>query len=571
METTLIFLESSIKRKTIKGILGEEFCIVATSGHICELEKSGDYKLGIDLKTFTPSYIVLFNKKKNIASWKNLIKEKKFRNIYLATDPDREGERIAKEIVEQLNLKEEQYKRLLFYEITPSAIKEALLKPTKLDNNLVESQISRQVLDKMIGFCISPLLHKNTKALSAGRVQSVILKMIIERELEIEEYEKKPKKYFIKGLGETQEKETIEVRKTNEEGEVITYSQQEALEIIKDLNSVLNIIKKTDEEGKIPPRNPFTTSSLLSTARDMLNFSINTTTKIAQKLYEGVLIKEKKKLVGLITYPRTDSKRVSSIFANSAYKQIEIKWGKEYCNFSPFWKNKKTKHSQNAHESIHPTFLTEPKELKTSLTKDEYRLYELIFENSLICLMSFAKVNKRKYLFNSKNNYFSYSENICKFPGFLAVNPKKYFPYFNTKAKESLKAEETQLKINKWEVVEYVSGKPLRYNESNLVKELEKLGIGRPSTYNLFGTILLKRKYARFNEKKQFIPQPLGHKANDWLQKNFPAIINQKYTASLEDELDRISQGKNDYLNFIREFWKDFSRQLKALEQNIDN
>ena len=567
MKTSLIFLESSAKKKTIQGILGQEFYIVATRGHICNLKNSGDYNLGVNLKTFIPSYEVLLDKKKNLNFWKKLIKENEFQNIFLATDPDREGEGIAKEIVEQLHLKENQHKRLVFYEITPYAIREALSNPIKLDNHLVESQTSRQVLDKMIGFCISPLLYKKVKALSAGRVQSVVLKMIIERELNIKEYEKKDKKYFVEGEGTSSKKKTIKVKQVTDDGSIVIYnSQEEAFKKIENLSLNLEFFKKKEEIKSYPSRNPFTTSSLLSEARSILGFSIGQTTKIAQKLYEGVFIKEENISIGLITYPRTDSLRINSNFTKSVYNYVEKEWGKEYCNFQPTWKNLKTKHSQEAHESIHPTSLNrEPKKLKTSLNCDEYKLYELIFENSLICLMSFAEIKKKSYLFKTEDNYFSFVENLVNFLGFLIVNPKRYFSIYNIKEKDSLD-DSSVLKINKWEITEYTLGKPTRYNEGTLVKELEKLGIGRPSTYNSFGTILLKRRYVYLNEKRQFVPSKLGYDVSDWLQKYFSTIINQEYTASLEDELDKISKGENDYFNFIKGFWKEFSKTFKTLE-----
>lgn len=565
--TTLIFLESSAKQRTIQSILGSGYCIMATQGHICELEMKGKYNLGVNLENFVPSYAVLSFKKQKLKFWKKIIEENVFQNILLATDPDREGEGIAREIVEQLQLKEGQYKRIVFYEITPSAIKKALLEPAELDTCLIESQMSRQVLDKMIGFCISPLLYKKIKAISAGRVQSVVLKMIIERELSIEEFEKREKRYFIEGEGTPSSKrEKVKVKQVTQDNDLILYvSQEEALKKIENLDSELKIVKKNEEEKRYPSKVPFTTSSLLSEAKNVLGFSIRQTTKIAQKLYEGVFLKEENISTGLITYPRTDSLRINENFSRNAYNYIEKKWGKEYCNFNPIWKNLKTKHSQDAHESIHPTSLREPEELKTSLESDEYRLYELIFESSLICLMSFAKIERVSYLLTSKNNYFSYTENLVKFLGFFAVNPERYFSAYGVKSESSLKTE-TLLKIDKWEITEYTVGKPVRYNEGSLVKELEKLGIGRPSTYNSFGATLLKRRYVHLNERGQFVPNKLGYDVNDWLQEYFSTIINQEYTALLENELDRISNGKNTYFNFIRGFWEEFSKVFQTLE-----
>ncbi|CAJ0834272.1 630_t:CDS:2 [Entrophospora sp. SA101] len=380
-----------------------------------------------------------------------------------ATDPDREGEGIAHEITQLLKLDPSQYQRLLFYEITPRNIKEALANPLPLDKNLIEAQISRQVLDRMIGFCLSPILQKKLRALSAGRVQSVVLKLIIERELAIKSHAKK-KEYIICGICPINEKK-ITLKQVNSLSELIIYPEKsQAEEVVKKLSLNFQLLAKKEEVKFVLPKAPFTTSLLLSEAKSQLGFSIDQTTRLAQKLYEGIWLKNEKK--------------------------------------------------PDAHEAIHPTYLNyQPSRLESSLSNEEYKLYELIFRHTLTSLMSPAKVNKITYLFDNNNYFFATTERISQFPGFLACAPEIYLPNYNIKLASEL-AGINQLLAQKIEVQEYQENKPVRYNEGTLVQTLEKLGIGRPSTYNTFGRILIKREYAALNEKGHFVPTEKGFLVN---------------------------------------------------------
>ncbi|CAG8713698.1 211_t:CDS:2, partial [Cetraspora pellucida] len=352
------------------------------------------------------------------------------------TDPDREGEAIAQETAKSLGIDPIKCQRLLFYEITPRSIKEALSNPLTINQNLVESQLSRQVLDRMIGFCLSTILQKKLQALSAGRVQSVVLKLIVEREELIKQFEKK-KLYILCGLCQVN-KQKITLKQVDETGELIIYKEKSAAEEIKKkLSLIFQLAGQKEEKKFILPKPPLITSLLLFEAKSQLGFSVAQTTQLAQKLYEG---------------------------------------------------KEKTLNVQGAHESIHPTYLDfQPEEIKSSLTEEEYKLYK-----------------------------------ICQFAGFLAVAPEVYFPNYNVKLKSELITlwspavpGISQLEAYKIEVQEYQENKPVRYNEGSLVQELERLGIGRPSTYNLFGRVLLKRGYAELNEKGQFIPTPLGIAVNN--------------------------------------------------------
>src|SRR6185369_6115035 len=322
MTKYLIFLESFTKQKTIKTFLGNDYEIFATSGHLMELAKRGYYNLGVDLTKFTPHYDLLPEKTKNIRFWQDYLKRNKPTLILLATDPDREGEGIAQEIVKILQLQPQQYKRLLFYEITQQSIQQALNNLLPLNQSLVEAQNARQVLDRMIGFCLSPLLQKKLQAMSAGRVQSVVLKLIADREIAIREYEKN-KEYIIQGIYETQgEKYTL--RQKDEKGKLVTYPRKEEAEKVKaQLGPIFSLIKEEKEKRYIIPKAPFTTSLLLYEAKSQLGFSIAQTTKLAQQLYEGIHLKSKNKQVGLITYPRTDSYRLNKQFIEQSYQYIQ--------------------------------------------------------------------------------------------------------------------------------------------------------------------------------------------------------------------------------------------------------
>jgi DNA topoisomerase-1 len=567
MNKFLIFLESTTKKNTIRSFVGKEYEIFATGGHLRDLKKTGLYNLGVDLINFTPNYEIIATKTKLISFWKNYLRREKIDIIYLATDPDREGEAIAAEITQILNISPARQRRLFFYEITPRSVKEALTNPLTINENLVEAQNARQVLDRMIGFCLSSLLQKKINALSAGRVQSVALKLIVERELLIRSHEKK-KEYIICITSQVGE-EKITLRQVNSEGKLVIYPDPAEAEKVKEkLGLDLQLVKKQEEEKFIFPKFPLTTSLLLFEARSWLGFSIAKTTQLSQKLYEGVNLVEQRKQIGLITYPRTDSTRVSQEFTSQAYNFISQEWGKNYCNFHPTWKKKEKKlNIQDAHESIHPTYLNyhpTSEEVKKSLTSEEQQLYGLIFRHSLTSFMAPAQIKKIIYTFINNNYYFATTERVNQFFGFLAYNPTLYLPHYRVKIQAKL-ATISYLPVQEIEIQEYLENKPVRYNEGSLVQELERLGIGRPSTYNAFGHIIRKRKYVELNQKGHFVPTELGFTVNQWLQENFSHLINENYTAYLETELDKISQNQNTYLNFIKSFWEEFIQHFQKI------
>lgn len=576
LEKDIIFVESSIKKATIYKILKGKYLIFATGGHLWEIKKNNKYNLGINLEeNFKPEYITI-NKKENLVKfWRNyFFKKKKEGNkpfIYIATDLDREGEFIGKQIIEILELKDEDYQRLIFYEITPESIEESFKNPLEINKNLIEAQLSRQVLDRMIGFCLSTIIRKIFKeAISAGRVQSLVLRLIVDREEEL----KKVKKNWIIVAESLKEKRII-LKKVNDKLETIIYDDKDIAEKeIKIEKISLELIKKEKEEKIIIPKEPLVTSSLLIQAK-FLGFSVSKTTKILQNLYEGKLLKEGKQ-VGLITYPRTDSTRINNNFANNAYKYIKENWGIEYCNFNPLWKKATVKiNVQDAHESIHPTYINyEPENIKESLDKDEYEIYKLIFNNTLASLMSSSKIKKINYYYldSDSKNIFFFSEKILKFEGFLKADFENYLKIYNIKLESYKNIEKLEVILK---VKESEKGKIYRYNEGALIKTLELLGAGRPSTYNMFTNILLKRKYIILSEKGQMIPTELGIKVSNWLESNFSYLFSysnkgneENYTAFLEKKLDEISKGiyKKGYEGFISDFWEKFSKKISKFE-----
>jgi len=567
MNKKIIFLESATKKKTIQSFLGKDYVIFATSGHLWELKKQGIYNLGVDLENFSPSYEIMSEKKRFINSWKKFLKEHEIDVVYLATDPDREGEAIAKALSKTLNLSDDKYKRLLFREITPNSIKQSLENPVCIDENLVEAQLSRQVLDRMIGFCLSSVLRTKLKtAFSAGRVQSIVLKLIIDREQLVNDCTK-IKEYIVCGVFILDGKEFL-LKQVDNNYNLLLYKKKEEAEEIK--NNLAKKFKKEEEKKEIKfiiPKSPLITSLLLFEARSQLGFSVEQTTKIAQRLYEGIYIKNKERQIGLITYPRTDAERYNSNYIGSSYNYILKKWGKEYYNHNPIWVSKEKKTNiQNAHESIHPTYLdNDPEIIKDSLSSEEYSLYKLIFNHSLASLMSPAKTEKVTYIFSNNNFLFSISEKKVLFSGFLSCYEEKFvFGRYKVRGKLQLSEFEEIISDNN-DIREYLENKPIRYNEGSMVQDLERMGIGRPSTYNAFGKILIKRGYVELDRKGFFYPTVLGTKVNHWLQDNFSSLINENYTAELERELDKISVGKNNYYNFISTFWNNFNDSLKKL------
>ncbi len=563
----LLIVESPAKAKTIRDILGSNYTVKASVGHVRDLPKS---KLGIDIdNNFEPCYITIRGKGDII---KELKKEaKKADNVFLATDPDREGEAISWHLAKILDLDENKEIRIVFNEITKNAIKNSSKVPRKIDKDLVNAQQARRVLDRLVGYKISPLLWKKIKkGLSAGRVQSVALKLVIDREREImdfkpEEYwtleleiKKSRKKFIAKYVGffENDKLKKIKIKSQDEINKILESIDKEKITVLKIDNS----------KSFLKPSPPFTTSSLQQEANRRLNFTSKKTMMIAQQLYEGVKIKGEGN-VGLVTYIRTDSFRLSDEAIDDAKQYILSNYGEKYYKYRVYKKAKKNENKvQDAHEAIRPTsLLRSPEKLKDSLSSDQYKLYGLIWKRAVACQMQDAEYDVTKVLFNNNDNIFESSGKVLVFDGFRTV-----YGYTDEKDEKMF----PEMTIN--EVLEilnvipeqHFTQPPARYTEASLIKELEEKGIGRPSTYAPTITTITSRDYVA-KEKGYLFPTDMGFLVTEMMEKYFPKIINEKFTANLEDHLDDVASGNINWRSVISEFYEDFKNELDVAENEM--
>ncbi len=540
----LVIVESPSKSKTIEKYLGNDFKVVASMGHIRDLATTGKFGLGVDVDhDFTPSYIPMKGKKKVITDLKKLVKESDA--VYLATDPDREGEAISWHLKDTLGLKKN-YQRVTFNEITKDVILKAFSEPRDIDNDLVKSQETRRILDRIIGFRLSKLMQSKTGGKSAGRVQSVALKLIVDREREIQSFN--PEEYWtitakFTGFDAELEKykdEKIELKNEAEADYVLDHLGEEYL-----INGIES--KEKSKNGVMP----FKTSTLQQTASTKLSFNSSKTMRIAQKLYEGMNIGSE--TVGLITYMRTDSERISPEFAKEAFKYIEENYGKQYVG--SIKTQKKNDNMQDAHEGIRVTSVYRtPEKMKAHLTPDEYKLYSLIYARTLACLMSNARIKATTVTLLNNDYLFKATGSVLVFDGYLKVYAK-----YETNEDVIIPelTENTTLIANEVLKEQHFTKPAPRYTESSLIKELERLGIGRPSTYATIMETIKSREYVKV-EDKHFIPTEIGIETTDKLQEGFSDIINVKYTANMETELDEIAEDKLDNVKVLREFYDKF-------------
>lgn len=550
--TNLVIVESPSKTKTIGKYLGSKYKVVSSKGHIRDLATTGKFGLGIDVDNdFKPNYTTIKGKNSVIKELKKDVKDSDF--VYLATDPDREGEAISWHIKDALGIDDNKYDRVVFNEITENAVLNAFKSPRKIDDNLVKSQETRRMLDRIIGFRLSKLMQSKTGGKSAGRVQSVALKLIVDREREIEKFV--PEEYWsitadfkdFKADLEKYNGKKIEIK-----------SDVEASKILSELSKSFNIDsvdKKTKEKKGVMP---FTTSTLQQACANKFNFGASKTMKIAQRLYESVDIGTE--TVGLITYMRTDSTRLSSGFIGDVHSYIKKTYGDEYIG-----KVKQQKHKENvqdAHEAIRPTSIYRtPEAMKEFLTNDELKVYSIIYYRALASLMANAKVLATVITLENNGYLFKATGQVITFDGFMKVydrymdSEEVILPDFSNYNSRVIVAED----ITK----EQHFTKPLpRFTESSLIKELEALGIGRPSTYAKILETIKERNYVKVNDKK-FYPTEIGITTTDKLQEFFSNIINVKYTANMENELDEIANNQMDYLKVLKEFYKEFEPLVK--------
>ncbi len=542
----LVIVESPSKSKTIEKYLGKDYKVTSSKGHVRDLATTGKYGLGVDLEdNFKPNYKVIKGKGKLITDLKKEIKSSDY--VILATDPDREGEAISWHLKDALGLKDN-YGRVVFNEITENAIKEAFKHPRDIDMDLVHSQESRRILDRIIGFRLSKLMQSKTEGKSAGRVQSVALKLIVDREREINAF--KSEEYF-----------TIEAIFKDFEASLTKYKNKKVeiktpVERDKILNSLSNAFTIESVESKEKKKNSklvFTTSTLTQMASIKLNFSASKTMRLAQGLYEGKKIGND--LVGLISYMRTDSTRLSDVFVKDVFDYIKANYGKEYVGYVK--KTKEKENVQDAHEGIRPTsILRTPESIKAYLTPDEYKLYNLIYVRTLASLMSDAKVMATSVVLDNNDYKFNASGQVLTFDGYLKV----YSDFEESKDKilPDLANYNSNVIISKEiKATSHFTEPPARFTEDKLIKELESLGIGRPSTYVKIIEVLKERKYITV-ESKKFIPTTVGIQVTDKLQEFFKSIINVEYTSEMETDLDKVAEGKEVWYELLDKFYKDF-------------
>ena len=565
----LVIVESPSKSKTIEKYLGSDYQVVSSKGHIRDLATTGKGGLGIDVDNdFKPTYTVNSDKKAVVKDLKE--KVKKADEVYLSTDPDREGEAIAWHLAQELNLDLNKNNRVVFNEITKDAVKKAFEDPKKVDMDLVHSQETRRMLDRIIGFKLSTLLQSKIKSKSAGRVQSVALKLICEREKEINAFV--PEEYWTIHAKFTKDKKKVEAEltKISNKKPKIT-NEAEANAIIEDCGEEFVVSKVQEKLIKRNAKLPFITSTLQQEASTKLNFSAKRTMQVAQRLYEGVSINGE--LQGLITYMRTDSTRLSNVFVAQANALIKEKYGKEYVGF---YRTKIDANAQDAHEAIRPTNLeNEPDKIKDSLTSEQYRLYRLIYYRALASLMAPVKLNSTTVTFTAKDKYdFTASGNVMIFDGYL----RAYREYESAKQEELPEFTENEVlkSDGKVEGKQHFTEPPLRYSEARLIKELEELGIGRPSTYAMILDTIVQRKYVTLEKSsegsktKVFAPTEQGNLTNDRLEEFFSSIINVKYTADMEEQLDKIADGDLESLKVLKEFYNDFMPLMDNAYNNME-
>ena len=559
MSKKLVIVESPHKSKTIEKYLGKEFKVVSSVGHIRDLSTSGKYGFGVDIdNNFKPDYKIIKGKNKLVKELKKDIKDADF--VYLATDPDREGEAISWHLYDTLGLKEDNYKRIVFNEITKKAVLDSFDKARKIDDDLVKSQETRRILDRIIGFRLSKLMQSKTGGKSAGRVQSVALKLIVDREREIEAFI--PEEYFeieaefndFNAKLDTYNNKKIEIKK-----------ESEAKEILSKLSNAFKIESVDKKEKVKKSKFPFTTSTMQQEASTKLGFTSKKTMMLAQKLYEGINLKNGAE--GLISYMRTDSIRLSDEFVKDTYGYIKDTYGSEYVGYVK--KSNKTENVQDAHEAIRPTNINNtPEKIKEYLTNDEYKLYSLIYYRALASLMKDAKVEATTVILDNNNYQFKTNGQILIFDGYLKVYSKyedsedKILPDFASYKSNVLVA-------NNIEYTSHTTKPPARYTESKLIKEMEELGIGRPSTYAKTIDTIKERGYVTVEDKK-FVPTEVGIETTDKLQEFFKDIINVEYTKNMEDDLDKIAEGNLEWNKLLSIFYKDFEPKVEVAFKNME-
>ena len=560
----LVIVESPTKAKTLSQVLpAKEYIIKASMGHIRDLPKSG---LGVDIDNdFLPEYSVPSKAKKTLNELKTSMKEAE--EIILATDPDREGEAISWHLKELLSSKKGKvlFKRVVFHELTKDAIEEAFRNPGDLDMNLVDAQQARRVLDRLVGYKLSPLLWKKVMyGLSAGRVQSVAVRLIVERERERQEF--KPEEYWSLDAEFTdkRDKRPLKASLVEKDGDKIDISKEKDIKKIeKELNGasfLVSSVKKT--ERKKSPYPPYKTSTLQQAGANVLGFNASRTMKAAQGLFEK----------GYITYHRTDSLNLSPQFINSARKFIEKEYGKEYIPQKGIYYKTKAANAQEAHEAVRITDVYRRPGKSSGISGDELKIYTLIWKRSLECQMEDAVYDQTSISIKSDNSYtFRSSGSIVKFDGWLRIGKVLKIDESEEEVSKNLPdySEGEQVKLKDLFPEQHFTQPPARYSDASLIKKLEDLGVGRPSTYAPTISTIQQRGYIQ-REGRYFIPKDVAYVVNDLLVGHFPEVIDYGFTAQMEDELDEIAEGKKEWAPVIRDFYTPFSRDLEKKDKELN-
>ncbi|WP_138493988.1 type I DNA topoisomerase [Paenibacillus pinistramenti] len=567
MADSLVIVESPAKAKTIGKYLGSKFIVKASMGHVRDLPKS---QIGVEAENdFNPKYITIRGKGSVLKELKDA--SKKVKKVYLAADPDREGEAIAWHLAHVLDLNEGDSCRVVFNEITKQAVKDAFKTPRKINMDLVNAQQARRILDRLVGYKISPLLWKKVKkGLSAGRVQSVAVKIILDRENEISEFV--PEEYWSITTALVTGDTTFEAKfhkLSGQKKELHSEADvQEILQAIEGAEYAVSTVK--EKERQRHPAPPFTTSSLQQEAARKLNFRAAKTMSVAQQLYEGIDL-GKEGTVGLITYMRTDSTRIAESAQVEAKEFIVNKFGEAYAPDSPRQYTKKNTNAQDAHEAIRPTSMErEPDSLKALLSKDQYKLYKLVWERFMASQMSSAILDTMSVDITAGEVIFRAVGSKIRFHGFMKVyvegsddgsasDDDKFLPPLH---------EGDKLKLESIEPKQHFTQPPPRYTEARLVKTLEELGIGRPSTYAPTLETIQKRGYVAIEEKK-FVPTELGELIIEQMEQFFPEILDVEFTANMEEDLDRVEEGSEDWVRVLGEFYESFEKRLKVAEEEM--
>ncbi|MBY4603893.1 type I DNA topoisomerase [Bacillus rugosus] len=565
MSDYLVIVESPAKAKTIERYLGKKYKVKASMGHVRDLPKS---QMGVDIEqNFEPKYITIRGKGPVLKELKTAAKKAK--KVYLAADPDREGEAIAWHLAHSLDLDLNSDCRVVFNEITKDAIKESFKHPRMINMDLVDAQQARRILDRLVGYKISPILWKKVKkGLSAGRVQSVALRLIIDREKEINDF--KPEEYwtidgtFLKG------QETFEASFFGKNGKKLPLkSEADVKDILSQLKGNKYTVEKvTKKERKRNPALPFTTSTLQQEAARKLNFRAKKTMMIAQQLYEGIDL-GREGTVGLITYMRTDSTRISNTAVDEAAAFIDQAYGKEFLG-GKRKPAKKNENAQDAHEAIRPTsVLRKPSELKAVLGRDQMRLYKLIWERFVASQMAPAVLDTMSVDLTNNGLTFRANGSKVKFSGFMKVYVEGKDDQMEEKDRMLPDLQEGDTVLSKdIEPEQHFTQPPPRYTEARLVKTLEELGIGRPSTYAPTLDTIQRRGYVSLDNKR-FVPTELGQIVLDLIMEFFPEIINVEFTAKMEKDLDHVEEGNTEWVKIIDNFYTDFEKRVKKAESEM--